>query len=159
MRRWATDEPPAARCRSGLSAPAHVPILGAVSRVDPIQGELQAKIMKVIWAGDGPLSVEQVREALPKASRGAYNTVQTVLNRLAERGLLRRKRVGKAIRYSAVLSEAEYLTGSLSRSLAAASEPARRAALANLVGDLEAGELDELRRLAAEVDSVRRRRR
>jgi predicted transcriptional regulator len=129
-----------------------------MSRSDPIQGELQAQIMKVIWKSEVPLGVEQVRKALPKASRGAYNTVQTVLNRLAERGLLRRHRVGKAIRYSPKVSEADYLTGSLTRSLAAASEPARRVALASLVGDLGGGELDELRELAREIEGKRRTR-
>jgi predicted transcriptional regulator len=82
-----------------------------------------------------------------------------VLNRLAERGLLRRTRKGKAILYSAKVSEADYLTGSLARSLAAASEPARRLALASLVGDLRPAELNELRGLAREVEQARRKSR
>lgn len=134
-------------------------MLSPMSRSDPIQGELQEQIMKVIWASDGSLSVEQVRAGLPRPSRGAYNTVQTVLNRLAERGLLSRTRKGKTILYSAKVSEADYLTGSLARSLESASEPARRRALASLVGDLQPAELSELRGLAREVEQARRKRR
>lgn len=126
-----------------------------MNRTDPIQGDLQRQLMKVIWASDGALAVEQVRAGLPRSSRGAYNTIQTVLNRLAERGLLERTRKGKAIYYSAKVSEADYLTGSLFRSLAAASEPARRAALASLVGDLDAKELGELKKLAGEIEGKR----
>lgn len=113
--------------------------------------------MRVIWASDQALGVEQVRSALPAARRGAYTTVQTVLNRLADRGLLSRRRVGNAIRYSAALSEADYLTGSLSRSLAGASKKARQAALASLVGGLDRRELREIRALAREVDRKRDR--
>lgn len=125
-------------------------------RDDPIQGELQQHIMRVLWRTDGA-GVEEVRRALPDAHRGAYTTVQTVLNRLADRGLLRRERIGNAIRYSATVSEGDYLANSLSRSLAGASKEARQAAIASLVGDLKEGELAEIRTLAREIDRKRRR--
>lgn len=111
--------------------------------------------MRVIWGSEEPLGVERVRRALPSGRLGAYTTVQTVLNRLAERGLLRREKVGNAIRYSAAVSEAEYVTGSLSRSLEGASKQARQAALASLVGGLGRGEMREIRALAREVDKKR----
>lgn len=113
--------------------------------------------MRVIWRLDGPAGVETVRNGLPERYRGAYNTVQTVLNRLAERGLLRRERVSNTIRYSAALSEADHLTGELTRSLAGASREARQAALASLVGELDRSELREIRALAREVDRKRGR--
>jgi predicted transcriptional regulator len=124
-----------------------------VARGDPIQGDLQEQIMRVMWRlGRG--SVEDVRRALRRP--GAYTTVQTVLNRLAERGLLERERVGNAIQYSPRLSEADYLAESLHRALAGASDEARRAALAALVGDLEPSEFSEVRKLARKVDPRRR---
>jgi predicted transcriptional regulator len=101
--------------------------------------------------------VEHVRQALPKRSRGAYTTVQTVLNRLAERGLLNRDRRGNVIFYSPKISEADYLARSLTRALAGASQDARRAALAQLMGGLEGAELREVQALASDV--ARRRRR
>ena len=59
-----------------------------------IQGETQGQIMAALWrVGSG--TVEQVREELPPRYQGAYNTVQTVLNRLTERGLLERERAGR----------------------------------------------------------------
>ena len=82
--------------------------------------------MRVMWRLERG-SFEQVRDALPKRARRAYTTIQTVLNRLAERGLLRRERVGKTIFYSPRASEAEYLSRSLNRTLSGASPEARRA--------------------------------
>lgn len=125
-----------------------------MARRDPIQGDLQELVMRVMWRRERG-TVEEVRRALPKTKRGAYTTVQTVLNRLAERGLLRRNRVGKAFAYETTISEAEYLAGSLSRTLTGASTEARRAALATLVGELDSSEADEIQALAAEVKRKR----
>lgn len=120
----------------------------------PIHGELQTQVMATVWRLDGG-TVEEVRQGLPPRYRGAYTTVQTVLNRLAERGLLTREREGKSIRYRPRLTEAEYISRSIGQTLASASRDARTAALAQLVGELDA-ELDDLRRLAAEAEGRRR---
>jgi predicted transcriptional regulator len=116
----------------------------------PLQGELQVQVMGALWRLDGG-TVNEVREALPRRHRGAYTTVQTVLNRLAERGLLERRKQAGTVVYRPKLNEAEYLSRSLERALAAASEGARQAALAQLIGTLEAGEVAELRDLADEI--------
>lgn len=112
--------------------------------------------MRAMWRLERG-AVEDVRRALPKRRRGAYTTVQTILNRLVERGLLRRKKVGKAFFYSPRLSEADYLATSLNRTLSGASEEARRAALASLVGGLDPSEVEEIRSLAGEIGRKRGR--
>lgn len=125
--------------------------------VSPIQGELQAQIMPALWRiGEG--SVEQVRSALPKRYRSAYTTVQTVLNRLAERGLLVRERRGNTIYYRPRVSEADYLSRTIAQTLAGASAEARQAALAQLFGGLAPGERKELQTMAERIASRRRRR-
>lgn len=122
-----------------------------------LQGELQLEVMRALWRLDRPVGVEEVRRELPARQQGAYTTIQTILTRLAERGLVGRKREGKAISYRAKVSEADYYSRSLRETLASASDDARRAALAQLVGDLDPGELDEIETLAREV-AVRRDR-
>lgn len=120
----------------------------------PIQGELQAQIMAAVWRlGAG--TVEQVRSALPQRSRSAYTTVQTVLNRLAERDMLSREREGRGLVYRPMLSEAEYLSRSIDRTLAGASSEARQAALATLIGGLDADELSQLQELAGRIRDTR----
>jgi predicted transcriptional regulator len=128
-----------------------------MAEVTPLTGELQMQVMAAIWRL-GNATVDQVRSALPARYRGAYNTTQTVLNRLAERGLLSRHKAGNAIEYRPRVSEAEYLSRSISQTLAAASMDARQAALAQLFGSLDKGELAELQQLARETSTKRRKR-
>ena len=124
---------------------------------DFVQGELQLQVMAALWRiGSG--TVEQTRSALPPRYRSAYNTVQTVLNRLAERGLLARTKDGGAIRYTPRLSEAEYLSRFIESALASASQDARQTALAQLVGNLDREEISKLRRRARQIEAKRQRR-
>ena len=125
--------------------------------VTPFTGELQTQIMSAMWRLGGG-TVEQVRSALPPRYRGAYNTIQTVLNRLAERGLLSRHKTGNAIEDRPVFSEDEYLSRSISQTLAAASMDARQAALARLIGGLDKNELADLQELAGQLRGKRRKR-
>jgi predicted transcriptional regulator len=126
-----------------------------MAEITPIQGEVQTQVMYALWRVEAG-TVEQVRSALPRRYRGAYNTVQTILNRLAERGLVSRSKVGVAIEYRPRFSEAEYLSGSIAYTLAGASPGARQAALARLFGELDEDELSELQRLGRDVGRKRR---
>lgn len=119
-----------------------------------IQGELQEQIMAALWR-TGPGTVEHVHEGLPTRHRSAYTTVQTVLNRLTERGLVGRVRRGRTMVYTAELSEAQYLSQSLERALAGASLEARQVALTQLIGGLDP---DELERFGDQARQVRERR-
>jgi len=99
--------------------------------------------MSALWRlGAG--TVEQVRSELPARYRGAYNTIQTVLNRLAERGLLEREREGRRFNYRPRLSEADYLSETIRHTLAGASLGARRSALASIIAGLPPGELERI---------------
>ena len=125
--------------------------------VTQLTGELQTQVMDAVWRL-GSATVEEVRMALPPRYRGAYNTIQTVLNRLADRNLLSRHKVGNAFQYRARVSEAEYLSRSIAQTLAGASMAARQAALARLIGELDDDELKDLRRLAREMNEKPRKR-
>jgi predicted transcriptional regulator len=114
-------------------------------------GDLQAQIMSALWRLEAG-TVEQVRSALPARYRGAYNTVQTVLNRLTDRGLLTRRKRGSAFEYRPTLSESDYLSKSIATTLAGASTGARRAALAQLIGGLDDKELEHLQELARQLE-------
>lgn len=124
----------------------------------PIQGELQAQIMATLWRLDAG-TVEQVRSGLSPRYRGAYTTVQTVLNRLAGRGLLSREREGRGLVYRPRISESDYLSRTIRRTLAGASTEARQAALADLVGGIDAHELSRLQSRAIRVSEARKKRR
>ncbi len=119
--------------------------LDTMNDSQPVRGELQQEIMRALWATPSA-SVEEVRAAIPESRRSGYNTVQTVLNRLAERGLVKRIRNGRAFSYSAAVSEADYLSTSMDNLLSGASAEVRQAALANLAGRLPEAEFETLRK-------------
>jgi len=129
-----------------------------MAEANPIQGELQTQLMSALWRlGSG--SVEDVRQELPPRYRGAYTTVQTVLNRLSERGMLSRTKDGRTIIYRPTVTEAQYLSQTIRHTLAGASNDARQAALAELIGGLGSDELGELRKLAQDARRARAERR
>ena len=111
--------------------------------------------MRIVWRL-GEATVDDVRAAQPKRHRGAYTTIQTVLNRLLERGLLERERRGKAFVYRAALDESELLARSIGQRLAGASLDARRAVVLNLVETLKPEELDDVARLANRIRRERK---
>jgi predicted transcriptional regulator len=62
-------------------------------------GQLETAIMDVIWAGDRPYLVREVRERLDYGRPVAYTTVMTVMTILHGKGVLGRKKHGRAWRY------------------------------------------------------------
>lgn len=122
-----------------------------------LAGDLQAEIMTAVWRL-GEASVENIRAEQPAARRSAYTTIQTVMNRLVERGLLTRERRGRTYFYRAKYDEAAYVTRDVGARLAEASAPARHAALVSLVEALDPGELDDIARYVARLRRERRRR-
>jgi predicted transcriptional regulator len=68
-------------------------------------GSLESELMERIWAR-GEISVRDLHAEL--SHRLAYTTIMTTLDRLFKKGLLNRRRVGKAFYYVAQLSEKEY---------------------------------------------------
>ena len=120
------------------------------------RGDLQAEVMAAVWRL-GQAKVDEVREAQPARNRSAYTTLQTVMNRLVDRGLLTRERDGNAFVYRPRYEEADYLAQTIGERLADASPDARRAALVNLVGQLEETDLEEVARYANQIRRARKR--
>lgn len=70
------------------------------SRLTPFELE----IMDVLWPL-GEASVREVRDAIPEERRPAYTTVQTIVQRLEQKGAVRRSRkVGNALMFEPVIT-------------------------------------------------------
>ncbi len=107
-------------------------------------GSLEAKIMDVAWThSDAFLSVRDVLSRLDDDL--AYTTVMTVMNRLYEKGLLRRRRAGRAWSYRPTGSNEAYIAAAMAEALNAAEN--RTAALLHFLADLDRDEAAALRRL------------
>ena len=72
-----------------------------------VLGQLEARIMEVLWASPAEQSVQDVCKALEPASN--YKTIMTVLGRLVNKGLLRRRMEGKAYLYRPNVTRDDFL--------------------------------------------------
>ena len=73
-----------------------------------ILGDLEADVMEAIWAC-GRATVHDVHARLAAADRAlAYTTVMTVMARLADKGLLERRKEGAAYVYVPAASKEEF---------------------------------------------------
>lgn len=57
------------------------------------RGELEADVMAALWAANGPLTPAETQRALGDGL--AYSTIQTILIRLLDKGLVRRAAAGR----------------------------------------------------------------
>jgi predicted transcriptional regulator len=113
-------------------------------------GELEREVMGLAWR-DGEVSVREVHRALGEDR--AYTTVMTTLDRLYRKGLVKRRKSGRAFLYSPRLTREEFerglaediLEGLLSRT-ANEAEPLL-ACIVEAVGEHDREWLDELERL------------
>ncbi|MGH9013223.1 MAG: BlaI/MecI/CopY family transcriptional regulator [Acidimicrobiia bacterium] len=109
-------------------------------------GELEAKVMDVLWAAeDDWLTPADVHRALSRRRPLAYTTVMTVLVRLNEKGVVNRRRDGRAYAYRPVQTRDEDAAARMREILAAAGD--RSAALSRFLASLSPSERAQLRRL------------
>lgn len=63
------------------------------------RGELERRVMTILWHADSALSVAVVHAELAEERDLAYTTVMTVLDRLAKKGLAKRELMNRAWQY------------------------------------------------------------
>jgi predicted transcriptional regulator len=111
-------------------------------------GELETDVLQALWKLDRPASPSDVIDAMD--TRLAYTSIATVLGRLCSKGLVTRRRAGRAYEYVTVCSEADLTAQRLRTVLDAASD--RRSAL---VGFARALDPEDVAQLAAILDQTR----
>ena len=111
----------------------------------------ELEIMQIIWRKGGGATRPEIEAELAGSHPLAPTTILTFLTRLCERGFLAVERQGKTNRYTALVSERDYLAresrGVLDR-LFGGSVAALAAALVD--GGVSREEVEELRRLLEE---------
>lgn len=121
-------------------------------------GELEADVMEVIWRR-GRVTVPDVWGEIRKSRELAYATVKTVMNRLADKGYLRRRAAGRAHSFEPVMEREAFLRRVSDEVLKGLfvdfGEPIR----AHLVEALKARDLPGIERLEALIRDERRRKR
>jgi predicted transcriptional regulator len=116
-------------------------------------GPLEERVLELLWRS-GERSVRDVREGL--GDRLAYTTVMTTLDRLYKKGLLERRRSGRAYRYAPSTSREALAAGTLRGWLARLlpRSPARPllACFVDAVGEHDRTLLAELERLVRDKE-------
>ena len=109
-------------------------------------GELEAEVLAVLQAAGSPLSPGEVRGRLGGSL--AYTTVVTILSRLHGKGVLDRRKAGRAFLYAPVADEPGLAARRMTQMLDA--EPDREEVLARFVSGLSGTDEELLRRMLGE---------
>ena len=120
-----------------------------------VLGPLESKIMAIVWRSPGSVSVRDVVGHL-KGESPAYTTVMTVMGRLVEKDILRRRPAGKAYAYEAKLSEREMLSRSARRTVRKLVNDFGDVALAHFADELDRAKPETLERLRRLRDQSRK---
>jgi predicted transcriptional regulator len=106
-------------------------------------GDLEAVIMRQVWAHGGPVTVRDLYDELRETRPIAYTTVMSTMDNLYRKGWLARERDGKAYRYTAVASGEEYSARLMREALAEAGDT--EAVLSHFVEAMDGEQAEALR--------------
>jgi len=71
-------------------------------------GPTEARLMELIWQ-HGSLTVKNAIFRLGHSHNPAYTTVQTVLSRLCDKGLLKKRKIGRTYEYTPIIARDKFL--------------------------------------------------
>ena len=115
-----------------------------------VLGDLEARIMQVVWTLDRPASARLVHTEVARAHKVEPLTVITVLNKLVAKGLLTRKKRDDLFHYEARFSEAEFMAHASRRvveGILSFGPEAVAASLVDVLAEQDPEQLEELGRL------------
>ncbi|MDA0562919.1 BlaI/MecI/CopY family transcriptional regulator [Streptomonospora sp. S1-112] len=116
-------------------------------------GELESAIMDALWRADRPLSVREVRESMDYDRDVAYTTVMTVTNILFHKGLLDRRKCGRAWQYWPRESREEHTARVMSEVFSGCGDPHT-----TMLRFVESCSDEDMARLGAALSQVRAQR-
>lgn len=120
-----------------------------MTRRPPRLGELETRLLEWLWGREWA-DVREAHAALAAAGRRSPNTIHSTLERLIRKGLVERRRAGRAFAYRATVSPQTYLDRALEQAIEEmpGSDPKRLiAAFVDVAARLDEAALDELERL------------
>jgi predicted transcriptional regulator len=114
-------------------------------------GDLEAVVMDRLWTWKRPATVREVLDDLARDRTLAYTTVMTVMDNLHRKGLLTREVDGRAYRYTAVRTKADYTAELISSVLADSDD--RTVPLLRFVENMTPQEVARLRAALEAVET------
>ncbi len=112
-------------------------------------GELESKIMMLIW-DEGKATTRFVRDALARQKRDlSFNAVMTVMNRLVDKGILKKKIDGRVYSYTPVMSKEKFsrmITKDIISAVVKDPSLFSVASFTELLDELDKGTIDKLKK-------------
>lgn len=115
-----------------------------------VLGDLEARVLQAVWSLSEPSPARTVHEVVVEEHRVALLTVITVLNKLAAKGILRRRARGGLLHYEAVMEEEEFMAHASRRvveGILSLGPEAVAASLVDVLAEQDPEQLEELGRL------------
>lgn len=109
-------------------------------------GSLELRVLRAVWAR-GPATVRDVLAAIAPEHPVAYTTVMTVMSRLADKGVLRRRLSGKTYSYTPAYSPEEFTAAVSQRMVSSLVAEFGDLALAQFAAELARVDPERLQRL------------
>ena len=100
-----------------------------------IFGSLESDVMRILWERR-EASVRDVHDALSRSRRIAYTTVMTVMQRLAEKKVLRRRSAGNAYVYRPSADRSRYVRNLLADFFSSLKHEFGEAAVSSFLDEL-----------------------
>src|ERR1700735_5768456 len=116
-------------------------------------GDLESVIMHLVWDHDSPVTVRDLFGALRQERVIAYTTVMSTMDNLHRKGWLSRAKDGKAYRYTATASRAEYSARLMREALAGGGDA--EGVLSHFVTQIDGEESEVLRAVGRRLGSRR----
>lgn len=77
---------------------------------EQVLGELEAKVMQIFWEEADFTTIKKVHQVISEERDLAYTTVQTIIDRLFQKGLLKKLQRGRSFIYAAHIDKNEFET-------------------------------------------------
>ena len=120
-------------------------------------GDLERSLLAALWARD-QATVRELYEEVGVPRGSVYTTVAKVLDRLVDKGMVKRRRTGRAHTFQAVAGRDETQRAIARGVIKKLAESGPRPAVAALVGALEDVSPELVQTLEAELRARKRRR-
>ena len=82
----------------------------SASGLAKVLGDLETRVLRAVWSFGRPVPARPVHERVARRHDVALLTVVTVLNKLVQKGLLRRAKTDDLLHYEARMTEEEFMT-------------------------------------------------
>ena len=122
--------------------------------LNQVLGMLEKDIMEVLW-NRGESCVSNILNSFPLDRNISYSTVITVTNRMTKKGLLKKRKVGKAYFYKPTYNKEQFFEFISKKVVEGISEFSLQSAMVNFVDYMTQADPDKLEYFSKLIESKR----